>query len=483
MIYGVTDLGFVLKRLVDFKREFEETFKNVFGEIDVDEDSVYGQLIGIMSKFFAENFEQIEKVYNLFNVLSSSGVNLDRLLALTLHKRLPATSTKVYVQFEGEEGTVIPANFKGSVVDTGELFDLPNSITISKENACRVELDILTAADKNYSISINSTSITVNGSGLTRAEIALALVNRINSYYSTIAKAAVIEGSKIKIDSLTQESVFSFDISSDNSSDISLDKIWSPGICYSVNKGRILAVANTLTNIETPYTGLNAISNFYDGQLGREIEKDDEVRVRRNKSLKINGGGNLEAIASKIAQLVEGVTKVLPYENATDSVDSYGRPPHSGEFVVDGGETSEIAKLLWQNKPAGIQLVGNTTVTIQDSQGYNQTFGFSRPVTKYAHLRITINSYYNEEEFPSNGASIIKSKVLEFAESLSIGKDIILQRFVGPIYTNVPGIAQITIEGAITDLPGDTPIYSEDNIALGPSEIANFDSTRIFVIE
>jgi hypothetical protein len=51
------------------------------------------------------------------------------------------------------------------------------------------------------------------------------------------------------------------------------------------------------------------------------------------------------------------------------------------------------------------------------------------------------------------------------------------------IYTNVPGIAQITIEGAITDLPGDTPIYGEDNIALGPSEIAKFDSTRILVIE
>ena len=145
-----------------------------------------------MSKFFAENFEQIEKVYNLFNVLSSSGVNLDRLLALTLHKRLAATSTKVYVQFEGVEGTVIPANFKGSVIDTEELFDLPNSITISKENTCRGEWDILTA-DKNYSITINSTSITVSGSGLTRAEIALALVNRINSYYSTIAKAVVIE--------------------------------------------------------------------------------------------------------------------------------------------------------------------------------------------------------------------------------------------------------------------------------------------------
>lgn len=487
MTYGVTDQGFILKRLTDLKSELEVAYGEIFGEIDISSDSVFGQMIGIQARFLAEPWEQLEKVYNLLSILSSTGVNLDRLVALNVITRLPATKTRVYVQLKGDEGTIIPQGFTASISVNGKQFELETQTTITQASLNKGVCEIITGiVDKDYKVTINDQVISFTAVSTDKTAIALGLKNAINSALSTVVKASIINGAVFKIESLTQEIPFKLEVPAECSDDVSITEIYTPGIFYATEPGKIAAPAGTVTEIETPVAGLDSISNMWDGELGRETESDDELRIRREKSLKITGASNLEAIKAKLEQEIENVTAVIAYENDTDEIDSEGRPPHSMEFVVQNGDEQEIASKLWLTKAGGIQLVGNANngdgYQVVDSQGYSHTVRFSRPVTKYAHLRITVLSYYDEEQFPSNGLSIIKEKTLSFANNLGIGQDVILQRFAGPIYTYVPGIASLKIEGALTNNPGDFPLFTEYNLVLGSAEIADFDSTRITVI-
>jgi hypothetical protein len=65
---------------------------------------------------------------------------------------------------------------------------------------------------------------------------------------------------------------------------------------------------------------------------------------------------------------------------------------------------------------------------------------------------------------------------MNYASTLTVGNDVILQRFMGEIYRNVHGIGYITITAST-----DGVTYSAINIAISAREIAVFDESKVQV--
>ena len=264
---------------------------------------------------------------------------------------------------------------------------------------------------------------------------------------------------------------------------LQIDTQASPGNYTAVNTGPISVPANTLITIVNPISGLGSINNLAAGLAGQIAETDEKLRNRRRELLTGLGAATDEAIRQAVLQEVDGVTACLVISNRLDVADGDGRPPHSFETVVSGGDEDDIAQIIWENMPAGIYPEGNITKTIVDSTGTSQTVRFSRPTNVYIWVDLDY-SLNTEENFPTNGEDLIKDNIVEWAlQNINIGDDVIYQRLSIPVY-EVPGISTIQIELATSATPTGPPgAYSAANVTIAADELAAFATTRITVTQ
>lgn len=250
----------------------------------------------------------------------------------------------------------------------------------------------------------------------------------------------------------------------------------------SVNTGAVAAVAGSITVIDNPQTGVATVTNSADAVEGRDKETDVELRSRRFLQLQVPGTSSVEGIRSALLAL-DPVTDSFVIENREDTTVD-GRPPHSFEaYVDDGGDTGNnaiIATTIWEAKGAGTQTHGDLSVTIVDSQGFNQDIEFSRPAPIDIYIDATINTNTDVGEgalYPADGDSQVLDKILEYGDSLTIGKDVIRNKIEQKI-SEVSGVFGITL----TLKAGSPPTVSDTaNILLAFNQKASFDSLNINV--
>lgn len=253
------------------------------------------------------------------------------------------------------------------------------------------------------------------------------------------------------------------------------------GQMRAVEAGEVLALAGTVTTIETPVSGWGSVTNPDDGNTGRPRETDPELRQRQAESTAVTGAGTVPAIRARLLQQVDDVTAATIIENRTDTTDGDGRPPHSFETVVSGGTDQDVADKLWETKPAGIETHGATTVTVTDSQGQDHAISFSRPTPLYIWVQLTMTKD-GSGDFPDNGETAAKEAIVEYGEGLGVGDDVIYQALYGPIYRNIPGIGSITVEiAASTDATTEPSTYSAANIDIGGNEVSQWLADRVTV--
>ena len=215
------------------------------------------------------------------------------------------------------------------------------------------------------------------------------------------------------------------------------------GTFQAIGTGAIPVVANTVTSIQTPISGWTSVNNSAAGTTGNPAESVTDARIRRKGSLQVVGAGVLDAIVARLEQEVPGVTIVTGYENDLD-VTVNGRGPHTMEFVVSGSALDQdVANKLWQVRGGGIELLGTTSVTVVDSKGRNQTVKFTKPAAVPCSVEVTITDFA-EEVLPSDYANAIKIAVAAYGAELPIGKDLVIGRWVIPVYS-IPGINVVTI--------------------------------------
>lgn len=156
--YGVTPEGFKAKRLIDIKNELEDYFIGEFGEINLDAQSVSGQLIGIFSKVIADIWENLQDVYLSEYPNSATGISLDNVVQLTGITRLPAERSSVIGVATGAEGTFIQAGKLARQPVTGNIFFSTTNSYITRSRSVQNKVRVNAAVAQVYTILINGIS-------------------------------------------------------------------------------------------------------------------------------------------------------------------------------------------------------------------------------------------------------------------------------------------------------------------------------------
>ena len=181
-----------------------------------------------------------------------------------------------------------------------------------------------------------------------------------------------------------------------------------------------------------------------------------------------------ESIQAGLLELPD-VTAVTVYENRSDeTVD--GLKPHSFEAIVHGGDDREIAQTILNKAPIGIDTNGSIEVEVADSEGTLEKIYFSRPQEVPIYVKVIIEEY-TEETLPGDLVNTIKQVVAASGNTLPMGKDVIAQRFLGPIYSAVDGIGYINLTISTQAETG----YTGETIAISRSQIATFAEDNISV--
>ena len=163
------------------------------------------------------------------------------------------------------------------------------------------------------------------------------------------------------------------------------------------------AVAGTITVMPQPLVGVEYVVNRKDILTGVEAETDKELRERAKHALEVAGKATLVSLESAVWG-VEGVDSVL-IEEMSDGV------PGVVKLIVDGGETSEIERVINDVRAAGVRVE------------------FSRPKT--IHIDVTLTVTLKRGATPASVEGDIEAKVRSYISSLNVGDDVIYSRIVG----------------------------------------------------
>lgn len=225
--FGLTPQGFNSMRLIDVKNELEDLFIAEFGDINLEPQSVTGQIIGIMSKVLADDWENLEDVYLSQYPNSASGISLDNVVQLNGLTRLPALQTFVIGSATGTPGTLIPSGSIARLTGSGELFFSTENAFIDNGEALANTINVTLAAPQQYTalisgvayiyslpiisfsgpiVSGNSISLRINGVNApivpfntSSAQTLTDLANAITANFASVVASATVVSNTVEL--------------------------------------------------------------------------------------------------------------------------------------------------------------------------------------------------------------------------------------------------------------------------------------------
>ena len=247
------------------------------------------------------------------------------------------------------------------------------------------------------------------------------------------------------------------------------------GVALSVDVGPVEASANTLTQIDTPVTGWNTVTNDAQATPGSFVETDAALRLRRDDLLTIRAGSTLDAITADV-RAVENVLVVKGYENTTSVVDADSRPPHSYEMVIfdNAADDDSIAQAIFDSGPAGIESFSFSvdSGTAIDADDNEHTIAFTRATTVPIFFEIDVTK---NEDYPVDGDDQVAAALAGAGDELAIGETLYASAFYGAVF-QVAGVV------AITDLRvDDVEPAVTTSVDLSVREIPTFDAGDVVV--
>ena len=229
--------------------------------------------------------------------------------------------------------------------------------------------------------------------------------------------------------------------------------------------------------------GLLSVTNnepFFNGQ---DEESDQELQDRYYESLSKVGSRRIEAIEANVLDEVPGVRSCVVIENDSHEFDTEGRPPHSFETVVLGGEDNAIAQAIFEKKAGGIRAFGKTTeVIIKNLRGIEHVIGFTRAVTVPIFVKVYKKT---NNRFPVNGDEQLARRVVEHIggtfngvkyDGLGMSSNVIISRLESRLFA-VEGLEDVRVELSVDGLT-----YNNENIVIAFPEVAETDSSKVEVL-
>lgn len=476
MSYGVTSTGFVRPTLAELLTDLNTDATAIWPGIDLEADGKWGQLAGLWTKKTADAWDCAQEIYTSRNVNEATGASLDNIFAEVGIQRIDAAATVIsHVLLWGDNGTLVSAGRKAR--QSSSLLDctLVDDVTISSSSPRKAILELAApSGSTTYTATIDSVAYSSTSTSKDTAGAAIAAAINGGAFHGSASYA----GGMLTVDGTVDLSL-SADFTLGALVNMAVSAVAGAGVFSCDTEGPYPFPIGTLNTIMTPVTGWDSVENPLAGAKGRNAETDAELRARASSFYAV-GKATQEAIRQAVLNNVTGVVACSVTSNRTGSVDVDGRPAHSFEVLVEGGDAGGIAAVIWDTCPAGIEIYGTITETVTDSEGRAQTVKFSRPT--YAYIWVKVQRAYNTEEtYPADGDAQIKANIVSWAlANYRSGKNVYRRDIMTPVNL-VPGLGDVIILLGNTTDDSTPSAYSAVDIAIGASTLALFDTTRVIV--
>lgn len=456
--YGITPEGPNIKRLDTILDEMHDDLSEEWGvNTRQNPQSFLNHLLTNVADQFADAWEFGLDIYHSHYPSTAEGVSLDNAAQYGGSTRETAEKSYYPIHCTGRDGTTLAAGtmISSTMNPTTQLtITDTRQITRSAFNRADIKVAALGAGDV-YTVAINGAVYSFSPKELDAVSILNGLADVIKDDDFTESVDEENELLHIEAKDVTSTNVL---VLSEN---LTTDTVTSIITFGTVETGDILLPDGVITNIVKADAGLLSVVNRCSYIAGRQEETDAELRQSYADKIFNRSSMMLESIKSAILQNVQGVTSVAPYENPSHEWDEYGRPPHSIEIVVDGGDSTEIAKQILEKKAGGINTFGDVEVVLPGAYDEDITIRFNRPTVIYTwfHLGITL---HRNEAIPPNYVDLLREVVLENMNALNAGEDVVPQEFVSELYKACSGISYIDVKLFATSDSGQEPTEYPD---------------------
>lgn len=424
---GLTDAGFQALRLPEIKERIDARLVESFGDPDLREESIFGQLVGINSECHALLWALAEEVYASQYPDTATGVSLDHVASLTGVVRRPSTPTQVDAIAYGVPGTVLFAGREARNVRTLDVYRSFANVTILPASARFVAVAVEVVEDATYTVTIDGVGYSFTASGDTAQQILTGLSGAIASASGVVR---VLQTGRLELSSATVRGFFV-------SSNLVVAEAGTVLPMRAIVPGSKVLPANDLAEIVTPVVGWDRIVNLDPGVTGSARETDHQLRERRERSVRISGAQTLPAIEARLRALPL-VQDVAISSNNGDVTDSFGTLRQHVWAVVEGGEAPDIARVLFEAVAAGIGYRGAVVEQVpSEVTGKEYEVRFDRPT--YVDPDIDIE-YVKLSNWPSDGEDRIKAALV--ARTFRIGEKLVTSR----LYTQVNSVEGVQVD-------------------------------------
>ena len=453
---GLTPEGFVPKRTAELKIELEARLVEGFGAINLNPESLFGQLVGLWTEQLADLWARSEQTYQSQYPGMATGINLDRAASINGITRLRAAPTSVVATVGGVQGTVLSVGRLVSATN-GATYELAEDVTIDATQSVGARISVSTVVDNtDYSVTLGPTTYTYNSGPSATAESILTNLAELLPVEVRHALTAGVGGTWLDLEYNAQRSIAV-------GTRLVLEAVLVYADFENTQTGALELPIGILNSIQTPVAGWESVTNWTEGSLGREVETDQELRLRRSRSLRLTGSNTLDSIRSALAQL-PGVLSFRVTANNGTATDSEGTPRQQIWAIVDGGASEDVAQVLYDRVAAGIGFRGAQLVNVV-SPTNRQAFPirFDRPTNVPFYVTVTVQSSVNT---PTEAINLIRRALVDYAnENLDIGDPVLYTRLfsaINPVIGEDAYVSALTI-GEAPDPLGVTNIVAEPN--------------------
>ena len=477
--YGITDKGFVLKRLDTILEEIHTDLTDGW-KVDtrLAGTSFLNTLITTFGNQIANLWETAQDSYYAKYPATATELNLDHAVQYGGIKRAGDKRTSYILHCTGDDGTYVRENAVVATNTTPEirLFSA-EEFQIARERFNKVSVIVASEDTGVYTVSINGNQYSYSNpqGGKSSAILAgLAAAIKDEGYEVKVEDDVLIINDKTK----TRENVLTL---TDN---LTTSSVTSLANFLTNDYGKITLPYNIVTRMVNNITGFTAVTNLLEPTYGRKRETDIELRQSYIAKSALRSNTMIESIIAELLNNVEDVESASGYENDMDVTDERGLPPHSIEIIVEGGDNTAIAKAIFRRKAGGIQIHGSVVVNVPGEYGDTIPVRFNRPEYLYAWLKVQLEG--DEAKIPVNYSSLTKQSLMEDGAQMTAGTSLLTQLLNEGIYDRVAGLTKIIIYTAYTTdstvIPGDGDYQRDENIMATSRQKVLIDENRIEVV-
>ena len=346
--YGLTPKGPNPKRLDVILDEMHESMTRRLGvNTRQNPQSLLNHLLTNVADRIAELWELGVDIYYSQYPSSAEGISLDNAAQYGGSTRETAAKSYYPIHCTGMDGMKLAAGTMiSSTTNPTTQLTLAETKEITRSAFNKVEIKIAHLSIRDvYTAAINGAVF----SYMPEEENAESVLRGLAQSITDDAFAVVVDHEnellRIEAKDLTSTNVL---VLSENLTTETVTTILTFG---TMETGDILLPEGVITNIVKADAGLLRVINLCGYIAGRNQETDTEFRQSYADKIFNRSSRMLESIRSAILMNCQGVVSVAPYENPSHEWDEWGRPPHSIEIVVDGGDSKEIAQQILEKKP------------------------------------------------------------------------------------------------------------------------------------